>query len=310
MAIEKFIWSEKYAPQTLEECILTDSTREFLTSIVTAKRLPNLLFYGPPGMGKTTLALVLAKELDLMVLFINGSKDRGIDVLRNSIESFASTKALNNKKKVVIFDEAEGLNVSSTQQALKGFIDENQSSCAFIFTCNHPQQLIEPIRSRCTEISFALDKDQRTYLMKQSAKRFVEILNKEGVSYNKEALKKVIVDHFPDIRKMLGELQRCAITRGNIDESLFAINSSSIDDVFSMMKGKLYSEVRAWCANCEMDSIYTLLYQKVFEYVAPEFIPPTVIILSKYQFQHTAVLDKELNLLACLSEIMFDVTFI
>lgn len=308
--MEKFIWSEKYAPKLLSDCVLPESTYSLFKNIIDSKEIPNLLFHGKAGTGKTTMANVLCHEMNMLPLFINGSKDSGIDVLRNNIESFVSSRSLDNKKKVVILDECDYLNAQSTQPALRSFMDKHQSKCGFIFTCNYPQKLIEPLISRCTVIDFTLNKNDITDVLKKSIVRVIRILKNEGVEFNKQGVVDLCKKHFPDFRKTLGELQKAYIQDNEIVENALDFEENELDELFKNMKQKNYTNVRKFCINADTSSIFTRLYNELFTRLKPEDIPPSIITLADYQYKGSFVADRELNLLACLSELMFNAEFI
>lgn len=308
--MEKYIWSEKYAPQKLSGCILPKKTEEMFKNAIKANELPIYLFHGKPGTGKTTMAHVLCNELNLLPLFINGSKDSGIDVLRNNIESFVTARSIEGKKKIVVIDEADYMNPQSLQPSLRGFLDKFQSKCSFLFTCNYPQKIIEPLQSRCTVIDFTIPTAEKKEVLKKCIVRTLKILSTENVKHDKKTVIELCSKYFPDFRKILIELQKSYVSLGEIPNDLVEDIESNLKDLFQQMKMKHYTNVRKFSMNADSSSIYTQLYNELFTVLKPEDIPASIITLADYQYKNAFVADKELNLLACLSEIMFNAEFI
>lgn len=307
---KKFTWAEKYAPEKLDDCVLPSNIKNLFGGYVAKGDIPNLLFSGKPGIGKTTIAHVLCNELNLLPLFINGSKDSGIDVLRTTIERFASTKGLDDRKKLVILDEADYLNPNSTQPALRGFIDKFQSNTRFLFTVNYKQKLLEPLASRCVVVDFGVPKDERKEMLKGTLRRVKNILDNEKVKYNPNVLLEIVKRFFPDHRRMVNELQAFDNTHGEISSGVL---SASVDlnmaELFGFMKEKNYGEVRTWVTNSvdtDHTKIYTKLSDAAVQYLTKESVPETNKTLARYQYMAAFAADQELNLLACLTEIMFD----
>lgn len=308
----KFIWAEKYAPQTIEECILPERIRKIFLGYLEQGSIPNLFLSGLPGTGKTTVAKCLIQQLEMSALVINGSKDGGIDTLRGVIEDFASTKGLDAKKKVVLIDEADYLNSQSTQPALRGFIDMFQNNCRFIFTCNFEKKVLDAITSRCNVIKFDIDPKEKQELLRQAVVRFGKILKEENVPFDSKALAQLVINTYPDMRRTLNELQRISAAHGSLTADVVPSSQvSDVDILFALMKEKKYGDVYHWVMTSDIDSIgvYGILMDVVFKKLEPESVPGAVVYLAKYQDMVSRVANHQLNLLGCLTEIMFDSEF-
>ena len=271
-----------------------------------------MLLTGTPGTGKTTIARALCQELDLDYLLVNGSEESGIDTLRTKIKHFASSVSLSGGYKVVILDEADYLNPQSTQPALRAFIEEFSANCRFILTCNFKNRIIEPLHSRCYIIEFNLAKKDMPPLLAQFMNRCEDILTKENISFEKNVLAELIMKYMPDWRRVINELQRYSVS-GNIDSGILVnLSDVSIDKLINHLKLKNFRGMRQWVAD-NMDSEPAALFRKIYDnmndYIDPQSIPQTVLILADYQYKNSFVADHELNLVACLTEIMAGVKF-
>ena len=304
-----FLWCQKYRPKTVSECILPERLKTVFQEFVNSGNIPNLLLTGTAGVGKTTVAIAMCEELNLDYLFINSSDERGIDTLRNKIKGYASTFSFEGKRKVIILDEADYI-TPEAQAALRGAIEEFSNNCTFIFTCNFKARLIEAIHSRCSVIDFTLQTEEKPKMASAFFNRLSEILKLENVAYDKAALIEIIKKFFPDYRRTMNELQRFS-KNGTIDASVIAQVSlvKSIDDLVRNLKEKNFGEMRKWVVlNSDIDCarLYRKIYDGLYEYMKPESIPQAVVILAKYQYQSAFVADQEINLVACLTEIMVD----
>ena len=309
--MEHLLWVEKYRPAKVEDCILPDAIKSTFQEYVTRKEIPNLLLSGTAGVGKTTIAKALCEEVGCDYIIINGSDESGIDVLRNKIKNYASSVSLMGGRKVVILDEADYLNPNSTQPALRGAIEEFSSNCSFIFTCNFKNRIIDPIHSRCTVVDFKLN-GQKAKMAAQFFKRVEWILEQEGVEYDKEVVAAVITKHFPDNRRVLNELQRYAVS-GRIDKGILSsVADIQLNDLVRCLSNKDFASARKWVTN-NLDNdptrIFRSLYDNLQESLTPNSVPQLVLILAKYQYQTAFVADPEINLVACLTEIMVDCEF-
>ena len=307
----EFLWVEKYRPQTIADCVLPDQLKELFQKIVESGELPNMLFSGTAGTGKTTVAKALCNQMNLDYIMINGSEDGNIDTLRGKIKQFASTISLQGGVKVVILDEADYLNPQSTQPALRGFIEEFSNNCRFILTCNFKNRIIEPLHSRCGVYDFNTSKKNTAVLMQQMFERFCFILDEQEIPYAKKDLLPIISKHGPDWRRCINELQRVAVL-GFGDIRSLDFSAGTFDQLFSYLKEKDFKEMRKWVVNnidIDASAIFRGLYDRMSDKVQPQSIPQLVLILADYQYKHAFVADHELNVVACLTEVMANVQF-
>tara|TARA_B100000900_G_C20562406_1_gene709505 strand:+ start:876 stop:1814 length:939 start_codon:yes stop_codon:yes gene_type:complete len=310
---DTFLWVEKYRPQTVAETILSENLKSTFQKIVESKEIPNMLFTGTAGTGKTTVARALCNELDLDYILINGSEEGNIDTLRTKIKQFASSVSLQGGYKVVILDEADYLNAQSTQPALRGFIEEFANNCRFILTCNFKNRIIEPLHSRCSVYEFNTSKKDLQGLCAQYLKHIQKILDKEGIGYDQMVLVDLIMKYVPDWRRALNELQRYSIS-GRIDAGILVnLSDKSFDDLFGYLKSKDFKKMRQWVVNnidTDASSIFRGIYDRMIDKVKPQSVPQLVLILADYQYKNAFVADMELNVVACMTEIMANVELI
>ena len=303
-----FLWVEKYRPRKIADTILPDNLKQVFQKIVDTGELPNMLFTGTAGLGKTTVAKALCNELNLDYILINGSEEGNIDTLRTKIKQFASSVSLQGGYKVVILDEADYLNAQSTQPALRGFIEEFANNCRFILTCNFKNRIIEPLHSRCGVYEFNTSKKDLVPLCEEMLLRARGILGAEKVSFDDEAIVQVIMKHAPDWRRVLNEMQRGSV--GGIYS--YVEKSDNIDDLFVYLKNKDFKKIRNWVVNnmdTDSSAIFRGLYDKMYDKLNPQSIPQLVLILADYQYKNAFVADHELNIVACMTEIMANVEF-
>ena len=309
--IDHLLWVEKYRPRKVEDCILHDSIKKTFKEYVERKEIPNLLLSGSAGVGKTTIAKALCNEVGCDFIVINGSDESGIDVLRNKIKNYASSVSLTGGRKVIIIDEADYLNPNSTQPALRGAIEEFSSNCSFIFTCNFKNRIIDPIHSRCSVVDFKIN-GSKAKMAAAFFKRCEWILEQEHITYDKEVVAAVITKHFPDNRRVLNELQRYSVS-GTIDKGILSnVADIQLGALVTSLKEKDFASTRKWVTN-NLDNdpvkIYRKLYDTLYESLKPQSVPQLVLILAKYQYQAAFVADHEINMVACLTEIMVDCEF-
>jgi len=308
----EFLWVEKYRPTKIEDTILPESLKKTFQKIVTGGELPNMLFTGTAGLGKTTVARALCNELDCDYILINGSEEGNIDTLRTKIKQFASSVSLQGGYKVVILDEADYLNPQSTQPALRGFIEEFSNNCRFILTCNFKNRIIEPLHSRCGVYEFNTSKKDMVDLCQNFMARCQLILSNEQIKYDDKPVAELIMKFAPDWRRVLNELQRYSIN-GIIDSGILNnIKDKNYDDLFSHLKNKDFKKMRNWVVNnidTDASAIFRAMYDRMSDKVAPQSIPQLVLILADYQYKNAFVADHELNVVACLTEVMSDVQF-
>ena len=310
--MDEILWVEKYRPQNIEDCILPSELKQTFQQFVDNEEIPNLLLTGTAGVGKTTIAKAMLEQIGCTYMMINGSEESGIDTLRTKIKNFASTVSMDGKRKYVILDEADYLNPQSTQPALRGFIEEFSKNCGFILTCNFRNRIIEPLHSRCSTVEFRIPNAEKPKLASQFMKRVQHILETENVKSNDDVVATLIGKFFPDWRRCLNELQRYSAT-GQIDSGILVnLSDSSIQELLSFIKNKEFTNTRKWIVhNLDNDPsrIYRRIYDSLYDSVAPSSIPHCVLILADYSYKSAFVADQEINLLACLTEIMQQVEF-
>jgi len=310
---DKYLWVEKYRPQTIEECILPDNIKRDLLQQVSAGELNNLLLTGPPGVGKTTAAKALCNELGLSYIVINGSDEgRFLDTVRNQAKTFATTVSLQGSKhKVIIIDEADNTG-NDVQLLLRSSIEAYHSNCRFIFTCNYKNKIIEPIQSRCSVVDFTFKGKERASVAAQFFDRVRQILAEEGVAYDAKVVAELIQKHFPDWRRVLNQLQKYGNT-GSIDTGILAeISDVNMKELITSLKNKEFNTVRKWVvANLDNDfnMVIHRIYEAMYDALVPSTIPAAVLVIAKYQYQAAFAADQEINLLACLTEIMMECEF-
>ena len=310
--MENFLWVEKYRPETIDDCVLPNHLKDTFKEFVKNKSIPNIILSGTAGVGKTTVAKAMLNEIGATYMMINGSEESGIDVLRTKIKNFASTVSLEGGRKYIILDEADYLNPQSTQPALRGFMEEFHKNCGFILTCNYKNRLIEPLHSRCSGIDFTINNSEKIKLAETFFTKVKGILDGEGIKYEPKAVAELINKHFPDWRRVLNELQRYSAT-GQIDAGVLVnISEKNIGELMHALKGKEFTNVRKWIvANLDNDHIriYRRIYDSLYDHLDPNTIPHAVVILGDYQYKSAFVADQEINMLACLTEIMGVVKF-
>ena len=309
-----FIWVEKYRPKTIEECILPESIKKTFRDFLNTGEIPNMLLAGPPGVGKTTVAKALCNELGVDYYVINGSDEgRFLDTVRNNAKNFASTVSLASeaKHKVIIIDEADNTG-NDVQLLLRAFIEEFASNCRFIFTCNYKNKILAPLHSRCAVVEFSVKGKEKQTIAAEFFKRLNFILDKEQIEYDKKVLVQLINKHFPDWRRILNECQRYSVG-GKIDSGILAtFTDIAVNDLIKNLKEKNFPEVRKWI-NGNMDNDTTVLLRRIYDVLydtlVPNTIPAAVLVIAKYQYQAAFVADQEINMLACLTEIMIECEF-
>ena len=307
-----FLWVEQYRPKTIDDCILPDSLKNLFSSFIKKGELSNMLFSGTPGIGKTTVAKALCEEMNCDWIMINGSEEGGIDVLRNKIKNFASTVSLSGGKKVVILDEADYLNPQSTQPALRGFVEEFHKNCRFILTCNFKNRIIEPLHSRFSNIEFKVNPKDKPKLASRLFERAIYILKEQNIDYEDKVLVELITKHFPDFRKLINELQRYSVS-GAIDAGILVnVSDENLKTLVTHLKNKEFSDMRKWVVN-NLDNdpvkIFRKIYDTLYTNLEPSTIPHAVLIIADYQYKSAFVADQEINLVACLTELMSQVKF-
>lgn len=309
--MEHLLWTEKYRPKTIEECILPERLKKPFQEYVNQKNIPNLLLSGGAGVGKTTVAKAMCEEIGCDYIVINGSDESGIDTFRTKIKNYASSMSLAGGRKVIIIDEADYLNPNSTQPALRNAIEEFASNCSFIFTCNYKTRIIEPLHSRCAVIDFGLKGNEKTSMAGQFFKRIQSVLQSEKIDYDNAVVAELVKKHFPDFRRVINELQRYS-QFGKIDTGVLAqIGDVAINEIVGYIKDKDFSAIRKWVGSSDVDAniLFRKLYDALYDVLKPQSIPQAVLIIADYQYKNAFVADPEINIVACLTELMIGVEF-
>lgn len=303
------IWTEKYRPKTISDCILPERLKKPFQDYVDKKEIPNMILAGTAGVGKTTVARAMCEEIGADYILINGSDESGIDTLRVKIKGFASSVSLMGGRKVIIIDEADYLNPNSTQPAFRGVIEEFSGNCSFIFTCNYKNRIIEPLHSRCAVIDFKLVNGEKAKMAASFMKRIEYVLKNESVQYDGKVLAEIIMKFFPDYRRVLNELQRYS-SAGIIDSGILSSNANlRIKELMKLLGEKNFGEIRKWVAansDNDVNVIYREIYDNLYETLKKDSIPVAVVTLAKYQYQAAFCADQEINLLAFLTELMIE----
>lgn len=311
--MNEVLWVEKYRPKTVTDCILPDEIKDTFQQYVDRKEIPNLLLCGTPGVGKTTIAKALCLEVGCDYLMINGSDESGIDTFRNKVKNYASTMSFSGTKKVIIIDEADYLNPNSTQPAMRSAMEEFAHNCTFILTCNYKNRIIEPLQSRCAVVEFKLRSEDKPKMASLFMKRAATILGGEGIPYEKPVLAQLVMKHFPDYRRVLNELQRYSVS-GRIDTGILAsVADITTAELVKALKEKNFRDMRQWVAQHGYDDparLFRVIYDSLYDFMQKDTIPNAVVILARYQYQAAFVADQELNLVACLTEIMAECEFV
>ena len=308
--MEHLLWTEKYRPKTIEDCILPERLKKPFQEYVTQKNIPNLLLTGGAGVGKTTVAKAMCNEIGCDFMVINGSDENGIDMVRNKITNYASSMSFSGGRKVIIIDEADYLSANA-QAAFRNAIEEFAVNCSFIFTCNFKNKIIEPLHSRCAVIEFTLKASEKSSMAGQFFKTIQTILSQEDIDYETPVVAELIKKHFPDFRRVINELQRFS-KFGKIDTGVLSqIVDVSLNDIMKFIKDKDFGAIRKWVASNDIDpaALYRKLYDNLYDILKPQSIPQAVIILADYQYKQAFVADQEINLVACLTELMVSLEF-
>ncbi|MED5485352.1 MAG: AAA family ATPase, partial [Candidatus Thermoplasmatota archaeon] len=311
--MDNFLWVEEFRPKTVADCILVEPTKEVFQGFVDDGQIPNLLLSGGAGVGKTTVAKAMCDEIGLDHLMVNGSNEgRNIDTVRTTLTQYCSSVSMGGGRKVVIVDEADYMNAESVQPALRGFIEKFSANVSFIFTCNFRNRIIDPIHSRCSVIEFVLPRTEKPKLAEQCLERVKGILTEKNIQFEEKVLVELIMKHFPDMRRVLNELQRYS-AGGVIDAGILAqIGEINLNELMKALKEKHFSEVRKWVTqNIDNDpvKIFRKIYDGVHSHLKSTSIPQAVLIIADYQYKSAFVADQEINLVACLTEMMVDCEF-
>ena len=311
---ESLLWVESHRPKTIDDCILSDTIKGTLSDLVKDEKVSNLMFTGPSGVGKTTAARAICDQTNSDYIVINGSDEgRMIDTLRTKMTQFCSTISIRGGRKVVIIDEADYMNPDSVQPAMRNFIEKFAENCSFIFTCNYKNRIIDPIHSRCAVVDFSLNKQEKPEIAMQFLNRCDHILTDHGIVYDRDVVAALISKHFPDFRRVINELQRYS-TSGEITSGILAnIGELNLNLLISALREKNFQNMRKWVvSNVDNDpaTVYRKIYDKLYEVLEKSSIPQAVLIIADYQYKSAFVADQEINLVACLVELMADCEFV
>jgi replication factor C small subunit len=309
-----FLWVEKYRPQTVDDCILPEETATMFKGFLDKGEIPNMLLAGPAGIGKTTIAKALCNELGADYYVINGSDEgRFLDTVRNRAKAFVSTVSLTSeaRHKVLIIDEADNT-TQDVQMLLRGFIEEFQNTCRFIFTCNYKNKIAQPLHSRCTVVEFNVKGKEKAQLGAAFFKRVHTIMAEEGIEFEMSVLREVVMKHFPDFRRTINELQRYS-SKGKIDTGILGqLSDIAMSDLMSHLKGRKFTDVKKWVvANMDNEphAVMRKVYDSLYTYLQPNSIPEAVLVIGEYQYKANFVMDQEINLVAFMTEIMMRCEF-
>jgi len=309
--MEHLLWTEKYRPETVADCILPERLKQPFQEYVNQKQIPNLLLTGGAGVGKTTVAKAMCNEIGCDFMILNGSDENGVDTIRYKIKNYASSMSLTGGRKVIILDEADYL-TPQAQAILRNSIEEFAGNCSFIFTCNYKNKLIEPLHSRCAVVEFSLKNGEKAKMAGAFFKRIQSILQSEKVEYEDSVIAELIKKHFPDFRRALNELQRYS-QFGKIDSGILAqIGDVQISEIVKHVKSKDFGAIRKWVGASDIDAniLFRQLYDAMYDVMKPQSIPQAVLILADYQYKQAFVADQEINMVACLTELMVNCEFV
>lgn len=311
--MDEFLWCEKYRPKTIDETILPEEMKAKFKGFLRKKSLPNFIFAGATGTGKTTVALALCNQLNIDTYFVNASLKGNMELLRTKLQEFASTVSLmKDGRKIVIMDEADAI-TAQAQHALRGFIEEFSDNCGFIFTCNHLNKIIPELVGRCAVVEFTIPKEERALLGREIYLRVTDILEKEGVKYDKKVVMGAVKNFFPNYRGLINALQYHSVN-GELDSTLLSFDhDKTFTELWQDMSKKEFKRVREWCGrNSELDffEVVKRIYNGADDHIVPNSLPALVLILAHYQMQYHMAINKEVHMVAMVCEIMRDVEFL
>lgn len=310
MITKEILWSQKYRPQTISEIVLPDRLKTYFQSIVNSKEIPSLLLHGPAGSGKNCVSYALVNQVNCDWIEINGSDNNGVDTVRTTIKNYATSLSLKGGRKVIIISEADYFTINGFAM-LRAIQEEVSENCSFIYNCNYKDRIIPAIHSRCSVIDFTLRNSEKPKIAKDFFNRVKYILDSEHISYDNKVVIEVIKKYFPDFRRTINELQRYS-KFGSIDSGILGqLETTSIIQVIKYMKEKDFQSIRKWAATGDYDSdtIFTQLYESLYDFLEPSSIPQAVLILAEYGYKASRVTNQEINLVACLVQMMIDLEF-
>ena len=296
---EHTLFVEKYRSKGLNEYVGNENIKATIAKYLEQNDIQNLIFYGGPGTGKTTLAKLIVNNLECDYLYINASDERGIETIRDKVSGFASSASF-KPLKVIILDEADFLTIQA-QASLRNVIETFSRSTRFILTCNYVERIIDPLQSRCQVLKIVPPS------MKDVARHVAGVLDKESIQWDKEALGTIVKQFYPDIRKILGTAQLSTVNNVlKLDKSIL-VSNNYIEQVINELKtSKNWKNIRQIIADSNIndyDELFKELYSRVSDY-ADGREGMVVITLEEYQYHSNFRIDKEINITACIAKII------
>ena len=290
---------ERYRPTTLENYVGNEHIKKSISKYLEQNDIQNLIFYGPAGTGKTTLAKLCIQNLDCDHLYINASDERGIETIRDKVQSFASVASF-KPLKVVILDEADFLTIQA-QASLRNIIETFSRTTRFIMTCNFVERIIDPLQSRCQVLKIVPP------TKKDVAKHLANILDKESISFEINDLVPLVNQYYPDLRKCINTIQLS--TQDNVlklDQSVL-VSSNYIDKIITALSNKAkFNDIRQIIADAnvdDFDELFKTLYEKSSKYL-PGKEGTAAILINEHQYKANFRIDKEINIMSLIQQIL------
>jgi replication factor C small subunit len=298
MAINNTLWVEKYRPDVLENYVGNENLKETISKYIEQNDIQNLIFYGPAGTGKTTLAKLLIKNIECDFIYINASDERGIETIRDKVSGFASTMSF-KPLKVVILDEADFLTIQA-QASLRNVIETFSKSTRFILTCNYIERIIDPLQSRCQTLKIVPPSKADV------ARHICKILATEEVNYDTDSVVNIVKKQYPDVRKMLNICQMSSKKGELVVDSQTLVSSNYIDQIIELLpNNKSFKQIRQVIADSnveDFEALYKALYERVDEYTTQD--AEAIIIIEEYLYHSNFRIDKEINVMACIAKLL------
>jgi replication factor C small subunit len=298
MAINNTLWVEKYRPDILENYVGNENLKETISKYIEQNDIQNLIFYGPAGTGKTTLAKLLVKNINCDFIYINASDERGIETIRDKVSGFASTMSF-KPLKVVILDEADFLTIQA-QASLRNVIETFSKSTRFILTCNYIERIIDPLQSRCQTLKIVPPSKADV------ARHLCKVLSQENVNYDTDSVVNIVKKQYPDVRKMLNICQMSSKKGELVVDSQTLVSSNYIDQIIELLpNNKSFKQIRQIIADSNVDdfeALYKALYERIDEYTIRD--AEAIIIIEEYLYHANFRIDKEINVMACIAKLL------